>query len=80
MSTHRVTKTQPIERWGQIAPTADNVGAAWSTSCTLCPAKLSRKDVRRIHTGGGAYLNVCGACKATHTTKKAIPAKGRHVG
>lgn len=74
MSTHRVTKTQPIERWGQRAPTADRVGAAWSTSCARCSDKVSRHDVRRIHTSGAAYLNVCGPCKAAHTAKKAVAA------
>lgn len=72
MSTHRVKKTQPIERFGQRAPTPDRIGSAWSTSCTRCSVKVSHHDVRRIHTGGAAYLNVCGACKAAHSAKKAI--------
>lgn len=72
MSTHRVTKTQPIERFGQRAPTPDRIGSAWSTSCALCSDKVPRRDVRHIHTGGAAYLNVCGACKAAHSAKKAI--------
>lgn len=75
MSSHRVTKTQPIERFGQRAPTADNVGAAWSTSCTLCSKKVSRHEVKQINlrrlSTGRSGLNVCAECKGKHTAKRA---------
>lgn len=74
MSSYRVDRTRPIERWGQRTATPDNVGSAWSTSCARCSDKVSHHEVRRIHTGGGAYLNVCGSCKAAHSAKKAVSA------
>lgn len=78
MSSHRVTKTQPIERFGQRAPTADRVGSAWSTTCALCFVKLSRHkvtqiNVRRLSTGRSG-INVCAPCKDKHTARKAVPA------
>lgn len=67
MSTHRVTKTQPIERFGQRAPTPDRIGSAWSTSCALCSDKVSRHAVHRINTGH-SYLNVCATCKTQRSS------------
>lgn len=67
MTTLRVSKTNPIERTSLNRRTADNVGSAWSTSCTLCSVKLSRSEVKqislRLTPKGRSGLNVCAPCK-----------------
>lgn len=78
MSTHRVTRTQPIERVSLRPPTVDHIGSAWSTSCAICSVKVSRVEVKQINlrlfSTGRSGLNVCAPCKGKHDARKAAAA------